>query len=524
MIANTVFSAAKSAMTFLNNGGSAVDAVEIAIKVLEDKEITNAGFGSNLAMDGTVECDATIIDHYGRSGAVGAVGCRISTSCLVSGWQQSANALLGVRNPIHLARLILEYSTKPLSLRRVPPNLLVGQGAIDFAAEIGVPILHPDILVSPAAGERYARWKADLNKVATTNDDSDMDIDISPVQASADPKDQTTGPQGNKNLEHVPCWNEAQAYSPRLGPSDTSTFPERSETESSQNHFWSSNEPSHDGQTSIRSYHVHHEGSSYEDDIPWFNLQADASSTRPTDPKQLRHTDDSSAEVERLTSETPREPPTTPAEGTTLRSPSMTDGHAGSIQGVANFVSREDDITDTVGAIAIDCLGNISAGSSSGGIGMKHRGRVGPAALVGIGTAVVPIEPKDETKLCMATVTSGTGEHMATTMAAGSCANRLYSTTYRALDGGTEFADDDDEAIRSFVEKDFMGVSIRCPDTRSMLKMNYRASKRQTQPFSWRYWHIGCQEVDIRRSPLLCPQHRFFRKPDPPDLRSTYTY
>ena len=62
-------------MTFLNNGGTAIDAVEIAIKVLEDKEITNAGFGSNLAMDGTVECDATMVDHYGRSGAVGAVGC-----------------------------------------------------------------------------------------------------------------------------------------------------------------------------------------------------------------------------------------------------------------------------------------------------------------------------------------------------------------------------------------------------------------------------------------------------------------
>lgn len=68
-------SAARSAMTFLNNGATAVDAVEVAIKVLEDKEITNAGFGSNLAMDGTVECDATIVDHYGRSGAVGAVGC-----------------------------------------------------------------------------------------------------------------------------------------------------------------------------------------------------------------------------------------------------------------------------------------------------------------------------------------------------------------------------------------------------------------------------------------------------------------
>ena len=60
-------------MSVLKSGGSAVDAVEMAVRVLEDREITNAGYGSNLTIDGTVECDASIVDEYGRSGAVGAV-------------------------------------------------------------------------------------------------------------------------------------------------------------------------------------------------------------------------------------------------------------------------------------------------------------------------------------------------------------------------------------------------------------------------------------------------------------------
>jgi taspase (threonine aspartase 1) len=66
-------SAAQMAMLVLREGGSALDAAEMAVKVLEDREITNAGYGSNLAMDGIVECDASIVDHNGRSGAVGAV-------------------------------------------------------------------------------------------------------------------------------------------------------------------------------------------------------------------------------------------------------------------------------------------------------------------------------------------------------------------------------------------------------------------------------------------------------------------
>lgn len=60
-------------MAILRNNGSAVDAVEMAIRVLEDREITNAGYGSNPNVNGVVECDAIVVDHLGRSGAAGAV-------------------------------------------------------------------------------------------------------------------------------------------------------------------------------------------------------------------------------------------------------------------------------------------------------------------------------------------------------------------------------------------------------------------------------------------------------------------
>jgi taspase (threonine aspartase 1) len=121
----------------------------------------------------------------------------------------------------------------------------------------------------------------------------------------------------------------------------------------------------------------------------------------------------------------------------------------------SKFGTDDDAITDTVGAIAIDMYGQIAAGSSSGGIGMKHRGRVGPAALVGIGTAVIPADEGDPEGISVAAVTSGTGEHMATTMASQKCAERLYHNTRRAQ-GGADVEATEEEAIESFVQADFM--------------------------------------------------------------------
>jgi taspase (threonine aspartase 1) len=86
---------------------------------------------------------------------------------------------------------------------------------------------------------------------------------------------------------------------------------------------------------------------------------------------------------------------------------------------------------------------------------MKHRGRTGPAALVGVGTAVVPVNPLDKNQTSVATVTSGTGEHMATTMAAATCADRIYSGV-RKIPGGGLVECSEDDAMLGMIKEEFM--------------------------------------------------------------------
>ncbi len=121
--------AAGAGWEVLARGGSALDAVETAVRSMEDDGTFDAGRGSVLTSDGAVELDAMIME--GRALNLGSVA-----------------GLTGVRNAIMVARRILEAGEH---------ILLVGEGARRFAEAQGIPLCDPASLVTE---RERARWKA----------------------------------------------------------------------------------------------------------------------------------------------------------------------------------------------------------------------------------------------------------------------------------------------------------------------------------------------------------------------------
>jgi beta-aspartyl-peptidase (threonine type) len=115
----------------LSNGGSALDAVQAAVVVLEDDPAFDAGFGSHLTLDGHVECDAIVMD-----GATLRAG--------------SVASLRRIRNPIRLARQVLE---------NCPHMMLVGEGAERFATEQGLSLCAPEELIADAERDAWLKCR-----------------------------------------------------------------------------------------------------------------------------------------------------------------------------------------------------------------------------------------------------------------------------------------------------------------------------------------------------------------------------
>ncbi|XP_047517156.1 threonine aspartase 1 [Pieris napi] len=82
---------------------------------------------------------------------------------------------------------------------------------------------------------------------------------------------------------------------------------------------------------------------------------------------------------------------------------------------------------DTVGAICVDSYGVVAAGASSGGVSLKHEGRVGQAASFGSG--VWAAMSRDGTTPSVASCTSGCGEHLIRTQLAKNTAESLMESS-----------------------------------------------------------------------------------------------
>lgn len=127
----------------MKDDGTALDAVEIAVRSMEDNEYFNAGYGSVLNLDGEIEMCASIMD--GKNLNAGAVAI-----------------VKDIANPISLARLVMEKS----------PHVLLGaEGAKKFAKDHNIPILEPGLLVTEYAKKILNDYKA---KFQSRNDAGEL--------------------------------------------------------------------------------------------------------------------------------------------------------------------------------------------------------------------------------------------------------------------------------------------------------------------------------------------------------------
>jgi beta-aspartyl-peptidase (threonine type) len=134
--------AADAGWEVLRAGGGALDAVEAAVRRLEDEPLLNAGTGSYLQADGVARMDASVMTDDGRAGAVAQVP--------------------GLKNPIRLARYLLDQDAHVM---------LAGPEALQLALRLGH---EPAVVATPA---KIAYWQERLNDAHRSLDYARMGAD-----------------------------------------------------------------------------------------------------------------------------------------------------------------------------------------------------------------------------------------------------------------------------------------------------------------------------------------------------------
>ena len=172
-----VAQALQTGYTILTRGGTATDAVEAAVTILEDDPTFDAGRGSFLTSEGRVQLDALLMD--GNTLRAGGVAC-----------------VERLRNPIQAARLVLDLS---------PHIYFVGQGAEAFAASHGMPLIDNSELVLDrerirlqqaqarlAAGQPDQTFSGPLAAAGLFQDDKSPETPASPYSLVPSPSSHDT--------------------------------------------------------------------------------------------------------------------------------------------------------------------------------------------------------------------------------------------------------------------------------------------------------------------------------------------
>ncbi|OUL19681.1 isoaspartyl peptidase/L-asparaginase family protein [Nostoc sp. 106C] len=154
--------AAEAGWAVLIGGGTATEAVEAAIRVLEADPTFNASLGATLNSDGEVELDAAMMEGSLSWGAIAAVQ--------------------GIRHPISVARKIMDEK----------PRLLVARGAERFAAENGAELCKKEDLI---ADEQWQQWKEDREVIDRPNTVGCVALDASGFLAAGTSTGGTTKQQ-----------------------------------------------------------------------------------------------------------------------------------------------------------------------------------------------------------------------------------------------------------------------------------------------------------------------------------------
>ena len=135
--------------SMLESGIDALEAVTIAVEMMENEPLFNAGIGSVIAADGSVTMDASIM-----RGSDSATGSVVNVT--------------KIRHPIRAAKIVLENNW---------PVMLNGSAADDFAIKNGIEEVEQEWLITDLRKAQWQKWKDANSRPGSTDEDDSAMLD-----------------------------------------------------------------------------------------------------------------------------------------------------------------------------------------------------------------------------------------------------------------------------------------------------------------------------------------------------------